>query len=222
MGETGVHCPLDRPLVLATGNPGKLSELAALLGGFSCDIKGLRDFGPIPPCAETGATFEDNAVLKARFTARVLGFPALADDSGLVVKALDGAPGVRSARFAGPRATDEENVRRLLEAMKGVKDREASFQCILALAVPRGPALLYEGTCTGWITEEPAGTDGFGYDPVFFYPPLQKTFAQLSREEKNRVSHRGKALHEFVAEFDKVLLWLRQRLSEEPQPGQDL
>jgi XTP/dITP diphosphohydrolase len=165
---------------------------------------------------EDGETFEDNAYKKAHFTARVLGLPAIADDSGLMVKALDGMPGVYSARYSGQGATDDKNNIKLLKALEGVKDRDASFVCVIAVAVPRGPALVYEGRCDGLITSEKAGGGGFGYDPVFYYPPLEKTFAQLTTEEKNRVSHRGRAMRELRQEFDKVLVWLSQRLSEEP------
>ncbi len=207
---------IDRPLVLATRNRGKISEFRELLKDFDIEIKSLDDFGPIPEIEEDGQTFEDNAVKKARFTARVLGFPALADDSGLVVKALGGLPGVKSARYAGEHSDDEANNKKLLEAMKGIKDREAYFMCVIAIAVPRGPALIYEGTCEGVICEELRGTNGFGYDPLFYYPPLNKTFAEMSQEEKNRVSHRGRALAELKDEFDKVIIWLRQRLEEEP------
>ena len=202
------------PLVLATRNKGKTEELKALLADFPVDIKNLTDFGPTPAIEEDGETFEDNAVSKARFTAKVLGLPALADDSGLMVEALGGAPGVRSARYAGENATDFENNIKLLKELENVENRSAAFACTIAIAVPWGPALIYEGRCEGSITTEQAGTQGFGYDPVFYYPPLHKTFAQLSTEEKNRVSHRGQALKELRSEFDKVLIWLRQRLIE--------
>ena len=203
------------PIVLATRNEGKVSEIRTLLEGTSVMVKSLNDFGPIPPVVEDGETFEGNAVKKAQFTARVLGFPALADDSGLVVKAMDGQPGVHSARFAGEDASDKDNNLKLLKAMDGVEDREAFFMCILAIAVPSGPALIYEATCHGIVTETLIGDQGFGYDPLFYYPPLEKTFAQMSTEEKNAVSHRGKALTEFKGEIAKVLIWLRQRLAEE-------
>jgi len=153
---------------------------------------------------------------KAHFTARVLGFPALADDSGLVVEALGGQPGVLSARYAGEGAGDEANIRKLLKAMEAVNDRRAAFECVIAIAVPRGPALIYEGRCEGEITRNPSGKNGFGYDPVFYYQPLGKTFAEMSQEEKNRVSHRGKAMAMLLAESDKVLKWLEQRIGEEP------
>jgi XTP/dITP diphosphohydrolase len=208
---------LDRPIVLATKNEGKIAEFKKLAADFDVDIKSLNDFGPIPPVEEDGDTFEDNAVKKARFTARVLGLPAISDDSGLEVEALDGRPGVYSARYAGEKAADRENNIKLLKEMEGIKKREASFQCVIALAVPRGPALIYEGSCDGIITEELTGEGGFGYDPLFFYPPLEKTFAQMSTDEKNKVSHRGKAMAEFREEFQKVLVWLKQRLEEEPE-----
>ena len=206
---------LDRPLVLATGNEGKISEFEVLCSDFDIEMKSLKDFGPIPPVEEDGKTFEDNAVKKARHTARVLGLPTLADDSGLMVKALDGMPGVYSARYAGEDASDRANNARLLKAMEGEENREASFMCVIAIAVPWGPALIYEGCCDGLITKELMGDRGFGYDPLFFYPPLGRTFAQMSAKEKNKVSHRGRAMAELREEFDKVLIWLSQRLAQE-------
>ena len=207
---------IDRPLILATRNEGKISEFRELLSGFEVEIRSLNDFGPIPAVEEDGDTFEENAYKKAHFTAKVLGFPALADDSGLVVPALGGEPGVRSARYGGDEANDLKNNLKLLKAMEGVTNRVAVFQCVIAIAVPRGPALIYEGKCEGEITDKMKGNQGFGYDPVFYYPSLQKTFAQMSIEEKNQVSHRGKAMAELRREFDKVLIWLGQRLAEEP------
>lgn len=199
-------------LVLATRNPGKTQEIRELLKDFPVEIKNLGDFGKLPDIEEDGDTFDDNAFKKASFTAKVLGLPAMADDSGLEVEALAGAPGVHSARFAGPQATDAQNNARLLDAMKDEGNRAAAFTCVISIAVPSGVALTYEGRCEGLIAESPAGNQGFGYDPLFYYPPLRKTFAQLSVEEKNRVSHRGKALEELKEEFDKVLIWIRQHL----------
>ena len=199
-------------LVIATGNPGKTAEIRDLLKDFPINIKNLDDFGPIPPVVEDGDTFEENAYKKASFVSKILGYPALADDSGLVVDALDGAPGVYSARYAGENATDVQRYTKLLEEMKGRANRKAVFECVISLAVPTGAALTYEGRCEGLIAEEPAGDGGFGYDPVFYYPPLKKTFGELSREEKSRVSHRGKALGELKVEFDKVLIWVRQNM----------
>ena len=161
---------------------------------------------------EDGDTFDENAYKKASFVSKILGLPALADDSGLVVEALGGAPGVYSARYAGENATDRQRYTKLLDEMKGRADRQAVFECVLSLAVPTGAALTYEGRCQGLVAEKPAGSGGFGYDPVFYYPPLKKTFGELSREAKSRISHRGKALGELKAEFDKVLIWIRQNM----------
>jgi XTP/dITP diphosphohydrolase len=202
-------------LVVATRNRGKSKEIREFLGDFPVEIKDLNDFGPIPQAVEDGDTFEENAYQKASFTAKVLGFPALADDSGLEVEALGGQPGVHSARYAGLQASDEENNRKLLEALTGNTHRKARFCCVLSLAVPSGPALTYEATCEGLIVEAPRGSNGFGYDPLFYYPPLDKTFGEMTLEEKSGVSHRGKALLQFKNEFDKVLHWLGRRLEEE-------
>jgi XTP/dITP diphosphohydrolase len=200
-------------LVIATRNKGKTKEIKALLKDFPVDIKNLDDFGPIPHLEEDGNTFDENAYKKASFAARILGLTALADDSGLIVEALDGAPGIHSARYAGENATDEQRYLKLLDDMEGKSNRKAAFECVISIAVPTGPALTYEARCEGLIATEPAGSNGFGYDPVFFYPPYNKTFAQITREEKNRISHRGKALAELKSEFDKVLIWIRQQMS---------
>ena len=165
-------------LVIATGNPGKTAEIRDMLENFPVNIKSLADFGPIPPVEEDGDTFDDNAYKKASFVSKVLGLPALADDSGLVVDALGGAPGVYSARYAGENATDEQRYTKLLTEMKGKTNRKAAFKCVISIAVPPGPALTYEASCEGLIAEQPAGEGGFGYDPVFYYPPLKKTFGQ--------------------------------------------
>ena len=205
---------MDQPLtlVIATGNLGKTLEIRDLLKGFPINIKNLDDFGPIPPVVEDGDTFDENAYKKASFVSKILGYPALADDSGLVVAALDGAPGVYSARYAGENASDQQRYTKLLEEMKGQTTRQAAFECVISLAVPTGAALTYEGRCEGLIAEKPVGDGGFGYDPVFYYPPLKKTFGELSREEKSRISHRGRALKEFKDEFDKVLIWIQQNM----------
>lgn len=199
-------------LVIATRNKGKTAEIGRFLKNYPVEIKNFDDFGPIPQIEENGDTFDDNAYKKASFTARVLGLPALADDSGLLVEALNGAPGVYSARYAGEAATDEERCLRLLNEMKGKSNRRAVFECVVSIAVPSGPALTYEARCEGLISETPSGSSGFGYDPIFFYPPYKKTFAELTIEEKNRISHRGKAFAEIGDEFDKVLIWIRQHM----------
>jgi len=199
-------------IVIATRNKGKKTEISDLLKGFPVDIKGLDDFGPIPHIEEDGDTFDENAYKKASFTARILGFPALADDSGLLAEALGGAPGVLSARYAGENATDEQRCQKLLQEMEGKTNRKAAFECVISIAVPTGPALTYEARCEGLIAEQPSGSNGFGYDPVFYYPPLNKTFGELSIEEKSHVSHRGKALGEFKDELDKVMIWIKQQM----------
>jgi XTP/dITP diphosphohydrolase len=206
-------------LVLATRNAGKTAEIRDLLKAYPVQICNLDDFGPIPEVEEDGATFDDNAYKKAFFAARVLGLPALADDSGLVVEALGGAPGVYSARYAGTTASDADRCAKLLDEMQGQTQREAAFECVISIAVPEGPALTYEGRCEGQITHRPTGEGGFGYDPVFFYPPLNKTFAEMSLAEKGTVSHRGRALRELQAEFDKVLIWIRQHMPMEVRRG---
>lgn len=205
-------------LVLATRNPGKTAEIRELLAGEPVRVLNLDDFGPTPEARESAETFADNAYLKAAFYARLLGLPALADDSGLVVEALGGAPGVHSARWAGESATDAERCAKVLREMEGQTDRRAAFVCALVLAVPAGPALTWIGCCEGVLTTEPLGENGFGYDPIFYYPPLGRTFAQLLPAEKNKVSHRGRALTEFSSEFDKVLVWVGQRLAEAGPP----
>ena len=199
-------------LVLASRNAGKTGELRGLLKDFPVELKNLDDFGSIPPIEEDGTTFDENAYKKAAFTAKVLGLPTLADDSGLEVDALGGLPGVHSARYAGPNASDTDNSAKLSSEMKGKTNRAATFVCVISIAVPAGMALTYEGRCEGLIAEAPAGENGFGYDPLFYYPPLKRTFAQLSVEEKNQVSHRGKAMAQLKEEFNQVLTWIRQKL----------
>jgi XTP/dITP diphosphohydrolase len=199
-------------LVIATRNKGKTAEIRDLLKDFPIGIKNLDDFGPLPPVEEDGRTFDENAYKKASFAARILGMPALADDSGLIVEALGGAPGVLSARYAGENASDEQRCARLLKEMEGKMNRKAAFECVLSIAVPTGPALTYEARVEGLIAVKPAGSNGFGYDSIFYYPPLKKTFAELTRAEKNRVSHRGKALNELRDEFEKVLIWIDQQM----------
>ena len=188
-----------RPLrvVLATGNPGKARELAPWLSPLGVELVAQGELG-VRPAEEDAPTYVENALLKARHAASRTGLPALADDSGLEVDALGGAPGVRSARYAGPGATDEANNRRLLEALAGVPEgrRSARFRCLLVfLAHAEDPApLICEGVWEGRILEAPRGTGGFGYDPLFLDPELGSSAAELSPEEKARRSHRGRAL----------------------------
>lgn len=202
-------------IVLATTNKNKIKEFSRILENFGIEIRTLADFGPIPEVIEDGETFDDNAYKKAHHTARVLGLPAIADDSGLVVEALDGAPGVYSARYAGEDATDDDNCTKLLAELAEKSNRKAAFHCVISLAVPSGPALTWEGRCEGTILKEKRGEGGFGYDPLFYFEEFGKTFAELDMDQKNTVSHRGKAMAEFKDEFDKVMVWLKQRLDEE-------
>ncbi len=195
-------------IILATRNKNKTKEIKQLLKNQDVVIKDLDDFGPIPEIEEDGTSFDENAYKKASFVSRILGYPAMADDSGLVVEALNKEPGIYSARYAGDSATDKENCEKLIKKLKGEKNRKAAFECVISIAVPTGAALTYEGRCEGVILEEPAGENGFGYDPYFYYPEFKKTFAEVSMEEKSRVSHRGRALMEIKNEFDKILQWI--------------
>nr|MBN2277219.1 XTP/dITP diphosphatase [candidate division Zixibacteria bacterium] len=183
-------------LVLATKNKDKIREIRELLKDLPITILTCDDFLEFPEIEETGLTLEENAVLKARGIAEFTGFAALADDSGLEVEALNGAPGVYSSRYAGPECSYEDNNRKLLAELEGIPEgkRAARFRAVIALAFDNGRVETVEGTAEGIITGEKAGYDGFGYDPVFFYPPAGKTFAEMTLEEKNSVSHRGKAL----------------------------
>ena len=184
-------------VVLASSNPGKLTELRAFLEPAGMQVVPQDAFGVEPP-EETGLTFVENALIKARAACAATGLPSIADDSGLVVHALGGAPGVRSARYAGSRPSDEANVSRLLEALQGIEpaDRRAEFVCaIVYLRHPRDPRpIVCEGLWEGRILDVPRGAGGFGYDPVFFVENLGKSAAQLDRATKNAISHRGQAL----------------------------
>jgi len=183
-------------LVLATLNPAKGRELVALLGAVPFEIRLLADVPGARLPEETGATYADNALAKARTAAELTGALALGDDSGLEVDALDGAPGLYTARFGGAGLDDQGRRELLLERLRGVPParRTARFRCVIALAGPARAEKVVEGVAEGVIAEAPRGSGGFGYDPVFFYPPLGRTFAELSDEEKARVSHRGLAL----------------------------
>ena len=186
---------MARPvLVVATSNAAKLREFAQLLRAVDIDLHDLAGYASIPQIEEPYDSYLANAALKAITIARHTNLPALADDSGLEVAALGGQPGARSARFAGETASDAENIARLLEQLKGVDaaQRNARFRCVLVVA--RADAGLFaEGTCEGTISSTPSGDSGFGYDPVFYYPPLARTFAQLDADTKNQISHRARA-----------------------------
>jgi XTP/dITP diphosphohydrolase len=190
-------------LVMATRNPGKVRELAELLQDLGVKLLSLADFPELPDIPEAGATFAENAAAKAREVARLTGLPALADDSGLEVEALGGRPGVFSARYAQDRTpgrtpTDEDNWRKLLDELRDVprEKRQARFICEIALVWPDGRRLTTRGELQGFIALEPKGTQGFGYDPVFWVPEFEAMVAELDLTMKNRISHRGRALQE--------------------------
>lgn len=187
--------PALKDIVLATRNRHKGAEVAALLDGLGLTIRTLDEFPQAPEVIEDGTTCEANAVKKAREIAAATGLPAVADDTGLEVDALGGRPGVYAARYAGEQATYEDNCRKLIHELSGVPTgkRTARFITVAALAFPSDGVRVETGELRGMITEAPAGSKGFGYDPVFFVPDLGKTLAELSAEEKNRVSHRAKA-----------------------------
>lgn len=184
-------------VVLATGNAGKVRELAHLLADFGLDVVAQTELG-VDSAEETGLTFIENAILKARHAARITGLPAIADDSGLAVDYLGGAPGIYSTRYAGEDASDQQNLEKLLVALQDVPaaERGAQFHCVLVyLRHADDPTpLVCHGSWAGEITLSAAGEGGFGYDPIFFVPELSKTAAELTREEKSAVSHRGQAL----------------------------
>ena len=183
-------------LLVATRNQGKLRELADLLADVPFELVSLADVGIDVDVEETGVTFEDNAVLKAETYRDLSGMLTLADDSGLEVDALGGEPGVRSARYAGPGATDADRVQLLLENLESTSEpsRSARFRCVIAIASPEGGTQLFSGSCQGRIVSEPRGENGFGYDPVFLFPDLGLTMAELTSEQKNAVSHRALAV----------------------------
>jgi XTP/dITP diphosphohydrolase len=183
-------------ILVATTNPGKIREITEILAGPRVSIITPNEINLQLDVEENGLSFAENAAIKARAWCEASGMPALADDSGLCVDALDGRPGVLSARFAGNAATDEENYQLLLERMKGIQKRDARFVCVVALAFPGDEIVLAQGHYEGRILEDPVGNEGFGYDPVFFDPASGRSFAQLTREEKNNRSHRKKALEE--------------------------
>ncbi len=198
---------MGKVLVLATRNQGKIEELRKMLAHYDIQVNGLDQYPDCPEVVEDGDTFIANAKKKAETISNHLRLPALADDSGLEVDALEGRPGVFSARFAGPGATDQDNIRKLLESLIDVPlgERNAQFRCVLALAVPGRPTWTCEGSCDGHIILKPEGAGGFGYDPVFYLPLMEKTMAQLSQEEKNAISHRGKAVRIFTGHIHSLL-----------------
>ena len=190
-----------KTLVLASGNKGKIAEIGEMLPEFS--VIGYKDAGLDFEIEETGATFYENALIKAKAVSEALGLPALADDSGLCVNALSGAPGIFSARFAGD-GNDEHNIDKLLKELDGVKDRSAKFVCSLVLYYPDGQIISAEGETNGEILFERAGQNGFGYDPIFYSADLKKSLGEASSKEKNSVSHRSRALKNLKEKLKKI------------------
>ena len=202
----------DLEIVLATTNQGKLAELRTMLQPREVSVRGLDEFNDIPPAPEDGATFADNARQKARHYSQVLNRLVLADDSGLQVTALDGAPGIYSARFTPLDTTDRAeqdraNNQKLLQMLANVppKNRQARFCCCLCLHSPNEVIVEVKGYLEGMILDQPQGSNGFGYDPIFYVPDKEKTVAQMSPEEKNALSHRGQALRKLLVQWDSVI-----------------
>ncbi len=195
-------------LVLATNNKHKIREITNIMAGLDIQLLTAADFPDFPDPEETGTTLEENARIKAVEICRKIGLPALADDSGLEVDYLDGQPGVMSARFAGPGCTFADNNRKLLELLEGVpeKERTARFRCVAALALSDGDVHLFEGAVEGLITPDLRGRQGFGYDPVFFFPEVGQTFAEIPEEEKNKYSHRGRAFRKATDFLRKTVI----------------
>lgn len=191
--------------VLATHNPGKLREMSDILSHLGVEVVSPADLGLTVEVEETGTTFAENAMLKAKAICAASGLPAIADDSGLCVDALNGGPGVYSARYGGEGLDDRGRYMLLLNSMRGQTTRAAHFSCAIACAFPNGDTLTAEGRCDGAIAFAPLGEGGFGYDPVFLVPEKGKTFGQLTAEEKSQISHRGKALREFSTQLETYL-----------------
>ena len=191
--------------VLASKNPKKLVELRDILSAQGIEVVSEADVGVDVEVEETGTTFYENACLKARAVMEATGLPAVADDSGLCVDALNGAPGVYSARYGGPELDDPGRCTLLLENMRGMLDRRCKFVSVVVCCFPNGDLVSGQGECAGTMAYAPRGEGGFGYDPIFFVPGMKKTFAQLTPEEKNAISHRGNALADFQAKLADYL-----------------
>ena len=196
---------MSEKFVLATHNPGKLKEMGAILAQFGVEVVSPRDLGLTVDVEETGTTFAENAMLKAKAICAAAKLPAIADDSGLCMDALNGGPGVYSARYGGEGLDDKGRYMLLLNSLRGQSTRTAHFTCAIACAFPNGDTLTAEGRCDGTIAYAPMGEGGFGYDPVFFVPELKKTFGQLTAEEKSAISHRGRALESFIGKLETYL-----------------
>ncbi|MBT2697875.1 XTP/dITP diphosphatase [Bacillus sp. ISL-40] len=196
-----------KEVIIATKNPGKAREFEHIFASRGIEVRTLLDFPEIPDVDETGSTFEENAILKAEAVSQALGKMVIGDDSGLMVDALEGRPGIYSARYAGEPKNDQNNTDKVLSELKGLPDekRSARFYCALAVAVPGQETITVSGTCEGRILEEQRGTNGFGYDPVFYVPEKSLAMAELSSDEKNKISHRANALKKLDVVLDSIL-----------------
>jgi XTP/dITP diphosphohydrolase len=196
-----------KDVIIATKNPGKAREFEEIFASRGITVRTLLDFPEIPEVEETGTTFEENAILKAESISRALNKMVIGDDSGLMVDALEGRPGIFSARYAGEPKNDENNTDKVLSELKGVPDekRTARFYCALAISIPGQETKTVSGTCEGRILEERRGTNGFGYDPVFYVPEKRQSMAELSAAEKNQLSHRANALKKLDVVLDAIL-----------------
>lgn len=194
-------------IIIATKNLGKAREFAELFADKNVKIQTLLDYPEIEDVEETGKTFEENAIMKAESMANLLGKLVIADDSGLIIDALNGEPGIFSARYAGEEKDDEKNIDKVLHELENVDNpnRTARFYCALAVAVPSKQTFTVHGTCEGTILRERKGNNGFGYDPIFYVKEKGKTMAELSSEEKNKISHRANALKKLAANFDSFI-----------------
>lgn len=195
-------------MIIATKNEGKVCEFKEILGN-RFNFLSLNDFPHLPDIIETGDTFATNSYMKALFTARASGVPAIADDSGICVDSIGGAPGVYSARYAGDGATDGENILKLLNSIPPDTNRSAKFETVITIALPTGQSLSYTGECRGLIERKEKGSNGFGYDPIFYSLDLGMTFGEATKEQKNKVSHRSRALAKLLSD-DKLDKWIRE------------
>ncbi|MFP7299872.1 XTP/dITP diphosphatase [Neobacillus niacini] len=196
-----------KEVIIATKNPGKAKEFEHIFAPRGIAVKTLLDYPEIEDIEETGNSFEENAKLKAEGVSKIFNKMVIGDDSGLIVDALEGRPGIYSARYAGEPKDDQKNLEKVLDELKGVseEDRTARFYCALAVAVPGKETITVSGTCEGRILEEQRGINGFGYDPVFYVPDKSRAMAELSSDEKNKISHRANALRKLESILDSIV-----------------
>lgn len=196
-----------KEVIIATKNPGKAREFEHIFAPRGIAVRTLLDYPEIKDVEETGTTFEENAALKAEAVSQQLNKMVIGDDSGLIVDALEGRPGIYSARYAGESKNDQKNLEKVLEELKGVpeENRTARFYCALAVALPGKATITVAGTCEGRILKQPKGNNGFGYDPVFYVPEKSRAMAELSSEEKNKISHRANALKKLEGMLDSIV-----------------